>query len=67
MGLSFAPASAHARCPEQVALIPVPDLGLRVRLELVWRERDRDDPVLARFAAAAAEMTAQARRAPPRG
>ncbi|HET8727449.1 MAG TPA: LysR family transcriptional regulator, partial [Alphaproteobacteria bacterium] len=37
MGLTFVPASARRRCPEEVTIVPVPDLTLRVTLELAWR------------------------------
>jgi len=48
MGLSFVPASARPRCPEDVALVPVPDLTVELTLEFVWRAGE-DYSALARF------------------
>lgn len=41
MGISFVPASARNRCPEDVELVPVPDLTLQLTLEFVWRAGDK--------------------------
>jgi DNA-binding transcriptional LysR family regulator len=48
MGLTLVPAAARPRCPDDVALVAVPDLTLRLTLELVWRTGE-DHSALRRF------------------
>lgn len=48
MGLSFVPAAARTRCPEDVALLSVSDLDLQLTLEFVWRSGENHS-ALARF------------------
>jgi DNA-binding transcriptional LysR family regulator len=57
MGLTFVPASARPRCPEDVALVPVPDLTLELTLEFVWRVGE-DHSALARFIEITTEIAA---------
>jgi DNA-binding transcriptional LysR family regulator len=55
MGLSFVPQAAQARCPKDVALVPVPDLDLKLTLEFVWRVGE-DHSALRRFIEIATEL-----------
>ena len=75
MGVSFVPASARPRCPDDVALVAVPELTLGLTLEFVWRSGD-DHPVLQRFIGVAKEVAnlssvddqpQRAKRQPPDG
>jgi len=58
MGMSFVPAAARPRCPREVTLVPVGDLDIVLRLELVWR-RDNASQSLARFREMVAEAPAR--------
>lgn len=49
LGCSVMPASARQRLPPGVRLLRVPDLNLRLPIDLVWR-KDRHTPVIQRFA-----------------
>jgi DNA-binding transcriptional LysR family regulator len=55
MGLSFVPAAARPRCPDDVALVKVSDLTLVLTLEFVWRVGE-DQAALRRFIEVATEM-----------
>lgn len=59
MGLTFVPASARPRCPEDVALVQVPDLTLELTLEFVWRTGE-DHSALRRFIDITTEIAAVA-------
>ncbi len=48
LGVGWVLGSARWRCPETVAIVPVVDLNVPVRLALAWR-RDNTSPLLARF------------------
>lgn len=48
LGVGWVLGSARWRCPAAVAVLPVVDLNLPVRLALAWR-RDNASPLLARF------------------
>jgi DNA-binding transcriptional LysR family regulator len=48
LGVGWVLGSARWRCPETVAILPVVDLNLPLRLTLAWR-RDNTSPLLARF------------------
>jgi DNA-binding transcriptional LysR family regulator len=48
LGVGWVLGSARWRCPETVAILPVVDLNVPVRLTLAWR-RDNTSPLLARF------------------
>ena len=48
LGVGWVLGSARWRCPETVAILPVLDLHMPVRLALAWR-RDNTSPLLARF------------------
>lgn len=48
LGVGWVLESARWRCPAAVAILPVVDLDLPVRLALAWR-RDNASPLLARF------------------
>ena len=48
LGLTFVPAAVESRKPRGVVLVPVSDLHLESRMELVWR-RDRRLPALENF------------------
>jgi DNA-binding transcriptional LysR family regulator len=48
LGVGWVLGSARWRCPETVAILPVADVNLPVRLTLTWR-RDNTSPLLARF------------------
>lgn len=48
LGVGWVLGSARWRCPENVAILPVVDLNLPLRLSLAWR-RDNTSPLLARF------------------
>ena len=50
LGVGWVLGSARWRCPETVAILPVVDLKMPVRLALTWR-RDNTSPLLARFIA----------------
>jgi DNA-binding transcriptional LysR family regulator len=50
LGVGWVLGSARWRCPGTVAILPVVDLNLPLRLALAWR-RDNTSPVLARFIA----------------
>ena len=72
MGVSFVPASVRPRCPDDVALVAVPEL---LTLEFVWRSGD-DHPLLQRFIGVAKEVAnlssvddqpQRAKRQPPDG
>jgi DNA-binding transcriptional LysR family regulator len=56
MGLSFVPAAARPRCPDDVALVTVPDLTVELTLEFVWRAGE-DHSALARFIEITREIT----------
>ena len=49
LGCSIMPASARQRLPPGVRLIRVPDLNLRLPIDLLWR-KDNHTPVIRRFA-----------------
>lgn len=49
LGCSVMPASARQRLPPGVRLLRVPDLNVRMPIDLVWR-RDNHTPVIQRFA-----------------
>jgi len=57
MGLSFVPASAGPRCPDDVALVSVQDLTLHLTLEFVWRAGENHS-ALARFIEITTEIAA---------
>ena len=48
LGVGWVLGSARWRCPETVAILPVVDLNVPLRLTLAWR-RDNTSPLLARF------------------
>jgi DNA-binding transcriptional LysR family regulator len=48
LGVGWVLGSARWRCPETVAILPVVDLNVPLRLALAWR-RDNASPLLARF------------------
>ena len=48
LGVGWVLGSARWRCPESVAILPVVDLNVPLRLALAWR-RDNTSPLLARF------------------
>jgi DNA-binding transcriptional LysR family regulator len=48
LGVGWVLGSARWRCPETVAILPVVDLNVPLRLALAWR-RDNTSPLLARF------------------
>jgi DNA-binding transcriptional LysR family regulator len=48
LGVGWVLGSARWRCPKTVAILPVLDLDMPVRLALAWR-RDNTSPLLARF------------------
>jgi DNA-binding transcriptional LysR family regulator len=48
LGVGWVLGSARWRCPETVAILPVVDLNVPLRLSLAWR-RDNTSPLLARF------------------
>jgi DNA-binding transcriptional LysR family regulator len=48
LGVGWVLGSARWRCPETVAILPVGDLNVPLRLALAWR-RDNTSPLLARF------------------
>src|SRR3984893_17027297 len=48
LGVGWGLGSARWRCPEAVAILPVVDLNVPLRLTLAWR-RDNTSPLLARF------------------
>jgi DNA-binding transcriptional LysR family regulator len=48
LGVGWVLGSARWRCPETVAILPVVDLNLPLRLTLAWR-RDNTSPLLACF------------------
>ena len=48
LGVGWVLGSARWRCPETVAILPVFDLNVALRLALAWR-RDNTSPLLARF------------------
>jgi DNA-binding transcriptional LysR family regulator len=48
LGVGWVLGSARWRCPETVAILPVVDLNVSLRLVLAWR-RDNSSPLLARF------------------
>jgi len=50
LGVGWVLGSARWRCPETVAILPVVDLNVPLRLTLAWR-RDNTSPLLARFIA----------------
>jgi DNA-binding transcriptional LysR family regulator len=55
MGLSFVPGAARPRCPDDVVLVKVSDLTLKLALEFVWRVGE-DRSALRRFIEVATEM-----------
>ena len=48
LGVGWVLGSARWRCPKTVAILPVVDLNVALRLALAWR-RDNTSPLLARF------------------
>ena len=48
LGVGWVLGSARWRCPETVAILPMVDLNVPLRLTLAWR-RDNTSPLLARF------------------
>ena len=48
LGVGWVLGSARWRCPETVAILPVVDLNVPLRLTLAWR-RDNTSPLLANF------------------
>jgi DNA-binding transcriptional LysR family regulator len=48
LGCTVMPASAGSRLPPGVKLMPVPDLDIRMPINLVWR-RDNPSPMIQRF------------------
>ena len=48
LGVGWVLGTARWRCPESVAILPVVDLNVTVRLALAWR-RDNTSPLLANF------------------